>query len=125
MDSRLEKRIEELQRDLDIYGQVVRQARARVAGEDEEWNKERDKLIETICDLVVAFKPDDQPSKAVHILGQINASAEKLRAPKRICVEFDNKSKLLHTLRDQQQRHENAVAGAREALKQNKWYANG
>jgi hypothetical protein len=124
MDARMHARIEELQRDLDIMEQIEEAARNRVAGIDEDWNRDRDHIIEKMFNLVSIVKPDDPPHKAVHVLGQLLADVEKLRAPKRICVELDSKRKLIHTLRDRQRGADDASAKAQEAYDNQSWRAS-
>ena len=124
MDARMNARIEELQRDLDIMEQIEEAARNRVAGLDEQWNKDKDHIIEKMFNLVTTVKPDDPSHKAVHVLGQLLADVEKLRAPKRICVELDTKRKLIHTLRDRQRRADDATAKAQEAYDNQSWRAS-
>jgi len=121
---RMEGRAQELQRDLDILSQIEEAARARLAGDDTEWNRDKDHIIEKMFDLVSSVKPDDPSHKAVHVLGQLLAEVEKLRSPKRIIVEIDNKRKLLHTLRDQQRRTSEATEKAQEAFDNQSWRAS-
>ena len=124
MDARMHARIEELQQDLDIMEQIEEAARNRVAGIDEEWNRDRDHIIEKMFNLVSSVKSDDPSHKAVHVLGQLLADVEKLRAPKRICVELDTKRKLIHTLRDRQRGADEASAKAQEAYDNQSWRAS-
>ncbi|MHC4703359.1 MAG: hypothetical protein ACYTFQ_22565 [Planctomycetota bacterium] len=86
-DNKLDKRIVELRRDLDIVSQIERQAQDRLDGKDEAWNKDREHAIEKMFNLVASVKPEDPPSKAVHVLGQLIAEVEKIRAPKRITYD--------------------------------------
>ena len=125
MDARMNARIEELQRDLDIMEQIEEAARNRVAGLDEQWNKDKDHIIEKMFTLVSSVKPDDPSHKAVHVLGQLLADVEKLRAPKRICLELDKNRKLIHTLRDRQRSADAASAKAQEAYDNQSWRASG
>lgn len=124
LDSKVDKRIEELRTELDLLGQIEREARARLAGEDESWNLERDRIIDKMFELVVSHKPDDPSHKAVHLLGQLVAEVEKIRAPKRIVLELDTKRKLLHNLQDQRRRYEETKAKAEDAFKAHR-LANG
>lgn len=110
-----DRRIEELSDELDLLSQIEEQARTRLAGDDEAWNLDREHTIKKMFDLVVSVKADDLPSKAHHVLGQLVAEVEKLRAPRRIIAELDNKRKLLHTLRDQRSRHAESLQAARDA----------
>lgn len=111
-DTKVDKRIEELRRDLALLSQIEREARARLAGEDEGWNRDRKHAIEKMFDLVSSVKADDPPTKAVHVLGQLMAEVEKIRAPKRIVAELDTKRKLMHNLQDQRRRYEESKAKA-------------
>ena len=124
MDARMNARIEELQRDLDIMEQVEEAARNRVAGLDEEWNRDKEHIIEKMFNLVSSVKQEDPPHKAVHVLGQLLADVEKLRAPKRICAELDKNRKLIHTLRDRQRRADDASEKAQEAYDNQSWRAS-
>ena len=124
MDARMNARVEELQRDLDIMEQIEETARNRVAGLDEQWNRDKEHIIEKMFNLVSSIKPDDPPHKAVHVVGQLLADVEKLRAPKRICAELDSKRKLIHTLRDRQRSADAASAKAQEAYDNQSWRAS-
>jgi hypothetical protein len=119
-DNKLDTRIVELRRDLDILSQIERQAQDRLDGKDEAWNKDREHAIEKMFNLVASVKPDDPPHKAVHVLGQLIAEVEKIRAPKRIVSELDNKRKLLHNLQDQRRAYEGSKAKAQEAYESHK-----
>ena len=119
-ETKLDSRIVELRRDLDILAQVERQARERLAGEDEAWNKDREHTIDKMFDLVGSVKSEDPPSKAVHVLGQLLAEVEKIRAPKRIVQQLDNRRKLLHTLQDQRRAYEDSKAKAKESYEAHK-----
>ena len=115
-----DRRIEELSDELELLSQIEEQARARDAGEDEAWNRDREHTIKKMFDLVTSVKSDDTSTKAVHVLGQLVAEVEKLRAPRRIVVELDSKRKLLHTLRDQKSRQSESLKNAREAYEAHK-----
>jgi len=115
MSSKLQARIDELQRDLNILSVAEDAARARLAGEDLDWERLKERLLEKMFGLIVSFKIEDPPHKAVNILGQLMADAENLRSPNRIVVEVDNKRKMLHTLRDQLRKYEAASAASRAA----------
>lgn len=119
-DNKLDHRITELRRDLDVLSQIERQARDRIDGKDEAWNKDREHTIEKMFNLVAGVKPEDQAHKAVHVLGQLLAEVEKIRAPKRIVAELDNKRKLLHNLQDQRRSYEESKAKANEAYEAHK-----
>jgi hypothetical protein len=123
--TKADRRIEELQRELDILSQVERQARERLGGEDESWNRDREHSINKMFDLVASVKSDDPPHKSVHVLGQLIAEVEKIRAPKRIIVELDAKRKLLHNLQDQRRRYEESKAAANEAFEAHKLATGG
>ena len=103
---KLDKRIDELRVEIEVRSQIEREALARVNGEDESWNREQERTIEKMFDLVVSYKPEDPAHKAVHLLGQLVAEVEKIRAPKRIVQELDNYRKLLHNLQDQRRAYE-------------------
>jgi hypothetical protein len=119
-DNKLDKRIVELRRDLDILSQIERQAQDRLDGNDEAWNKDKEHAIEKMFNLVASVKSDDPPHKAVHVLGQLIAEVEKIRAPKRIVSELDNKRKLLHNLQDQRRAYEDSRTKAQEAYEAHK-----
>ena len=121
---KIDGRIAELQRDLDVLSQVEEAARARVEGSDESWNRDKEHVLEKMFNLVTSVKSDDSPHKAVHVLGQLVAEVEKIRSPKRILVDIDNKRKLIHTLRDQQRRSTEASAKAQEAYDNQSWRAS-
>jgi hypothetical protein len=114
-ENKVDKRIAELQRDIDLVSGIERRARERVDGEDEAWNMDREHSIKKMFDLVASVKSDDPSSKAVHVLGQLIAEVEKIRAPHRIISELDSKRKLLHNLQDQRRRYEESKATANEA----------
>jgi hypothetical protein len=115
-ENKLDRRILELRRDLDLLSQIERQARDRVDGKDESWNKDREHTIEKMFNLVAGVKSEDPAHKAVHVLGQLLAEVEKIRAPKRIIAELDSKRKLLHNLQDQRRAYEDSKAKANEAF---------
>jgi hypothetical protein len=119
-EGKIDKRIDELRRDLDLLSQVERRARERVDGEDEAWNQDKEHSISKMFDLVSSVKPEDPPHKAVHVLGQLIAEVEKIRAPKRIISELDSKRKLLHNLQDQRRAYEESKAKANEAYEAHK-----
>lgn len=119
-ENKVDKRIVELRRELDVLSQIERQARERIDGEDEAWEKDKKHSIEKMFNLVASVKSEDPPHKAVHVLGQLIAEVEKIRAPKRIISELDKKRKLLHNLQDQQRAYEASKAKADEAYKAHK-----
>ncbi len=123
-DGRMNVRVAELRRDLDILSQAEEVARARAAGEDEVWNTDKEHIIEKMFNLVSSVKSDDPSHKAVHVLGQLLAEVEKLRSPKRIIVEIDSKRKLLHPLLDQQKRSSEATRKAQESYENQSWLAS-
>ena len=110
-----DRRIEELADELDLLSQIEEQARARLAGDDEAWNQDKDHTIKKMFDLVISVKADDSSSKAHHVLGQLVAEVEKLRAPARIVQDLTNKRKLLHTLRNSKARQSESLQAARGA----------
>lgn len=110
-----DRRIEELADELELLSQIEEQAMARLAGDDEAWNQDKDHTIKKMFDLVTSVKSDDPSSKAHHVLGQLLAEVEKLRAPGRIVQDLTNKRRLLHTLRDQRSRHAESLKVARES----------
>jgi len=124
MSEKALNRIEELRRDLDILAGVEDQARARLAGEDEVWDKDREHSIEKMFNLVSSVKPDDPSSKAVHVLGQLIAEVEIMRSPKRIVTDIDNRRKMLHNLLDQQRRYDASLEKAKESYENQSWRAS-
>jgi hypothetical protein len=115
-ENRLDKRVEELRIEIDLESQVERVAQERLDGLDEGWNNDRERSINKMFDLVVSFKEEDPPSKAVHLLGQLLAEVEKIRAPREIVRRLDSKRKLLHNLQDQRRVYEESKAKARESF---------
>ena len=111
-ENKLDRRIDELRLEIDVESQVERVARERMDGLDEGWNADKERAISKMFDMVVAFKEDDPPSKAVHLLGQLIAEVEKIRAPREIVRRLDSKRRLLHTLQDQRRAYEDSRAKA-------------
>ena len=118
---KLQERIDELQRDLDLLAGIEDKARARLSGQDEEWTREVERTNDKMWNLIVAYKPDDSAHKAVHIIGQLQADAEKMRAPKRIVTDIDNKRKMMNLLTDQarkEREHKNAARRSYEEYRE-------
>ena len=120
MANKSDRRIKELADELELLSQIEEQAIARVSGQDEAWNADKEHTIEKMFNLVCSMKDSDPAHKAVYILGQLVAEVEKLRAPKRIVADLANKRKLLIHLRNQRERHKESLESARETREAHK-----
>ena len=112
-----DRRIKELEIEIALMENIEETARLRLSGQDEEWNAEREKIIEKFSGLINSYKADDAPAKATYILGQLVADANKLSAPRRLVDEIDNKRKMLHALLDERERQEIERKTARDEMK--------
>lgn len=112
--SKIKSRIEELQLEIELLSQIENKARARLNGDDEEWKAAREKAIDKMCALISSYKIEDQPHKAVYIIGQLMSDAKKLQTPGRVINDIENKRKMLYALRDQVREADAKRAIARE-----------
>lgn len=82
-----------LQGYLESMRNVYERARERINGTDQEW-KPREEILRTeVATLVKTFQPDDPASKAVFIIGKIQAAMKELDAPRLIVKEYEHKRK--------------------------------
>lgn len=79
-----------------VYDEAVR----RVNGEDPIWEEKKNFLTQKMFGLIKGFSGDDTSTKAVLIIGQSQAIAAELDAPRMLILQFE-------TLRD----HYNSVVG--------------
>ena len=71
----------ELQGQVDALESVAKTASDRIELRDDEWTKQALRDVRNICDELIKIAPSDPPSKAMFIVGQLQASAKKLVAP--------------------------------------------
>ena len=119
--NKLEARITELERDLNLLEEVYHRAKQRLSGEDKEWAVRREIMIQAICQMVMKFSIEDKPSKAVAILSQLIPRAEELTAPRRIVEDYERKREMLRAHQDEEDRRKRSEEGARAALSQMRW----
>jgi hypothetical protein len=118
---RIDNEIELLEREIDLLEDVADTARRRLSGEDEEWNKRQRKTYLSMCKLIMEFKIEDPPHKAVSILGRLFTDAREVSAQPKIVAEFDKKKKTLHALMGERERIEKSRKSARESEQQQTW----
>jgi hypothetical protein len=119
--NKLEGRINDLERDLNLLEPVYLRAKARLLGEDQEWAQRREIMIQAICTMITKFSIEDKPSKAVPILSQLVPRAEELTAPRRIVEDYERKVEMLRIHQQEEDRRKRAEEGAKEALSQMSW----
>lgn len=68
---------------------VYHRSKARVNGADEEWNTRRQILESKVWREIKSFNPEDQPSKAVLIIGRLQAIAAELDQPRLNVLEYE------------------------------------
>lgn len=100
-------RIEELRRVVAIREVAASRATACLAGEDAAWTKARWALERKVAELGMSFDGNDQPSKAVYLLGRLRPLLEELLAPFNIIKnQADDEEKLSTLLSIRRQREE-------------------
>jgi hypothetical protein len=60
---------------------------------DEEWEVRKERLMFEITQEIKKFKSDDPASKAVFILGRVQASFREMDAPRLIVAEYETSRK--------------------------------
>lgn len=113
-------RIEELEKELSLAEQVYEAALLRVSGEDEEWAARKSSMIDRMCRLISTFKVEDQPSKAVAIMGQMMPMVAEILAPEKIVHEYEAKRRRLIHYREEQEKRTTATENAKKAYEQTK-----
>jgi len=117
----LADRIEQIQRDLGMMEQTYERAKARVAGEDEEWNERKLMLTRQVAELLARFKIGDEPHKAVAIVAQASLLANELRMPEFWVSQYEDKKQLLTMAQKDRERLEESERKAREAYENQPW----
>lgn len=64
-------------------------AKARLAGKDEQYEPRREMLMMNLNKAIKSFSDDDPASKAVLIIGRLQAIVEELDAPRMIILKFE------------------------------------
>jgi hypothetical protein len=121
MTQSLSDRIEEIQRDLSMMEEAYERAKARVAGEDREWNQRAEMLTRQIADLLAKFKIGDEPHKAVAIVAQASIMANELRMPNYWVTQYEEKRQLLKMAQKDRDRREAIAEKARTAYENQPW----
>lgn len=121
MTTSLADRIEEIQRDLSLMEQTYDRAKARVNGEDEEWEERKSMLTRQIAELLSRFKIGDEPHKAVAIVAQAAILSNELRMPEYWVAQYEDKAQLLKMAQKDRDRVEAAEQKARDALENEPW----
>jgi hypothetical protein len=117
----IQDEIARLEIEIDLMEDVAETARRRVDGEDEEWEAHRRKVLDSMCRMVLEFKIEDQPSKAVAILGRLFNDAREITAQQQIVDQFDKKKKTLHHLLAERERQSEAQERSRELYDRQSW----
>jgi glycogen debranching enzyme len=115
--------IEALELELNLMEPAVDTAKRRVSGEDEEWEKRKRTMLENMCSLVLQFKMEDPPHKAVAILSRMFVDAREIHQQHHLIQQFDEKRRRLHTLRAREESLRNATQEAERLRKQQSWRA--
>jgi hypothetical protein len=104
---------------------AVEVAKKRLSGEDEEWNRRKDVMLESMCKLILQYKMEDPPHKAVAILSRMFTDAREIDAQKKLVQGFDEKRRRLHTLRAEEERRGQALREAKRMAdeERQKWRA--
>lgn len=117
----IDSRIDELEKELSLMEEVYEIALRRVNGEDKDWERKRELLIDRMCRLIGQFKIEDQPSKAVAIVAQMMPWAAELTQQQRIVDDYVVKQRTLAALRGEQERRQDATEKARRAYEDQSW----
>jgi len=119
----IEAEIEALELELNLMEETVLTAKERVAGTDPEWEKHKSAALENMCKLVLQFKMEDPPHKAVAILSRMFVDAREIVQQRKLIQQFDEKRKRLHTLMSREEARKKAFAKAGEAAQNQSWRA--
>jgi hypothetical protein len=117
----LDDEIKRLEMEIGLMEDVAEVARRRVDGKDEEWEAHKCKVLDNMCRMVLEFKIEDQPSKAVAILGRLFADAREILAQPQILDQFDKKRKTLHHLLAERERQSDAQKRSRDLYEAQSW----
>ena len=78
---------------LEPMRQVYEKMKARVSGNDNEWEVRKERLHIELFTELKKFQPDDPASKAVFIIGKVHAIVRELEAPRLFVADFETKRK--------------------------------
>ena len=117
----LADRVDVLERELAALEPAYVRAKARVKGEDAEWETRKAGLIRQMSDLVSRFKIGDEPHKAVAIVAQASVLANELRMPEHWVAEYEDKKQLLRMAQQERERMEEVQRKAKEAYENQPW----
>ena len=82
-----------LQSELETMRGVYEKAKARIDGTDTEWKVRKERLLLETFRAVRTFTADDPASKAVFIIGSVQAAVKELDAPRLIVADYETKRK--------------------------------
>lgn len=82
-----------LQGHLEAMRNVYERSKARLDGTDKDWELRKKVLNSEIATQVKLFQPDDKASKAVFIIGRIQAAMKELDAARLIVLDYEHKRK--------------------------------
>ena len=119
----VEEEIRALELELNLTEEAVLEAKLRVSGSSPEWEKHKTKTLKNMCDLVLQFKMEDPPHKAVAILSRMFIDAREIAQQPRLIKQFDEKRKRLHTLRAQEEARQKALKEIDVAQGNQSWRA--
>ncbi|MHC4302734.1 MAG: hypothetical protein ACYS7Y_36205, partial [Planctomycetota bacterium] len=105
--------IEALEMELNLLEPAVEVAKRRLSGSDEEWEKRKQVMLDSMCKLVLQFKMEDPPHKAVAILSRMFVDAREIHQQGQLIQQFDEKRRRLYALREREEQQENARNEAR------------
>ena len=105
----IEEEIRALELELGLMEDAVLEAKLRISGDDPEWEKRKTKTLKNMCSLVLQYKMEDPPHKAVAILSRMFADAREIAQQPHLVQQFDEKTKRLHTLRGKEESRQKAL----------------
>jgi len=85
--------IQRLQAELETLRDVYQRAKNRLAGKDPEWEIRRQRLEAEVFHAVKTFREDDPPSKAVYIIGKIQAAVKEMDQPRILVRDYETRRK--------------------------------
>ena len=82
-----------MQSHLEQMRPIYEKAKARTDGTDRDWSVRKERLLLESFAAIKGFQPDDPPSKAVFIIGKVQANIKELDAPRLIVADYETKIK--------------------------------
>jgi hypothetical protein len=83
-----------LQEELELKQNLYQRSLERVAGTDSEWEVRKQALLKEIFFHIKSFADVDPPSKAVLIIGRIQAAVRELDQPRLIVADYESKRRM-------------------------------